>query len=206
MNAEIYVEERGFTCLYPGGDSPKAEYAILAWFLFLLVTCAVTNRHFHPSLVFVHGLGGHPQKTWSCETKASAKHGIPIGKRIANKALRFLRPTTGFVRSKKKEKSADGNLAAEEQPQPNRDAARNDETLPGVSKSSDYQKVFWPRDLLPEDVNDVRVMTFGYYSNPGGSSQDNLYTLSKNLLADLANERISAVGQVRLVCYRGGFY
>ena len=40
-------------------------------------------------------------------------------------------------------------------------------------------------------------MTFGYYSNPGGSSQDNLYTLSKNLLGKLANERVCAVGQLR---------
>ena len=38
-------------------------------------------------------------------------------------------------------------------------------------------------------------MTFGYYSNPGGSSQDNLYTLSKSLLGKVANERISAVSQ-----------
>lgn len=39
-------------------------------------------------------------------------------------------------------------------------------------------------------------MTFGYYSNPGGSSQDNLYTLSKNLLGKLANERACTVGQL----------
>lgn len=40
-------------------------------------------------------------------------------------------------------------------------------------------------------------MTFGYYSNPGGSSQDNIYTLSKNLLGKLANERACAVGKLR---------
>lgn len=40
-------------------------------------------------------------------------------------------------------------------------------------------------------------MTFAYYSNPGGSSRDNLYTLSKNLLGKLANERACAVGQLR---------
>ena len=55
-------------------------------------------------------------------------------------------------------------------------------------------KVFWPRDLLPRDVEDVRVLTFGYYSKPAGSSQDNLYTLSKNLLRKVANERSNAVG------------
>lgn len=55
-------------------------------------------------------------------------------------------------------------------------------------------KVFWPRDLLQRDVEDVRVLTFGYYSNFAGSSQDNLYTLSKNLLRKVANERTNAVG------------
>ncbi|RYP65838.1 hypothetical protein DL770_008915 [Monosporascus sp. CRB-9-2] len=118
-------------------------------------------------LVFVHGLGGHPQKTWStepCEPKTSAERGVPIGKRIANRLLCCV----------------------------NRVAAGNDESLPGVSESSVNQEVFWPRDLLPENVKDVRVMTFGYYSSPGGSSQDNLYTLSKSLLGKLANERTYA--------------
>ncbi|KAK4210686.1 hypothetical protein QBC37DRAFT_447664 [Rhypophila decipiens] len=35
-------------------------------------------------------------------------------------------------------------------------------------------------------------MTYGYYSSPAGPSQDNLYTLSKNLLISVANERIGA--------------
>jgi hypothetical protein len=88
-----------------------------------------------------------------------------------------------------------------EQPQPNQDVAANNESPPGVSESSADQEVFWPRDLLHKDVKDARVMTFGYYSNPGGSSQDNLYTLSKNLLGKLANERTNAVGLIWLVSY-----
>jgi len=173
-NVEIPVADTGITCLHTGGGNPKAEYAILAGFPILLVKCAVANRHFHPSLVFVHGLGGHPQKTWStepCEPKTSAERGIPISKRVANSLLR----------------------------RPNRVATGNDKYLPGVSESSVDKKVFWPRDLLPADVKDVRVMTFGYYSNPGGSSHDNLYTLSKSVLGKLANERTYAVGQIRLV-------
>ncbi|RYP70578.1 hypothetical protein DL771_005397 [Monosporascus sp. 5C6A] len=142
-NHEIRVVDTGITCLHTGGDDPKAD------------------------LVFVHGLGGHPQKTWStepCEPKTSAERRVPIGKRIGNRLLR----------------------------RANRVAAENCESLPAVSDSSINQEVFWPRDLLPETVKDVRVMTFGYYSSPGGSSQDNLYTLSKSLLGKLANERAYA--------------
>lgn len=98
--------------------------------------------------------------------------------------------------SSKKGKTSTDGLAATEQPRSNQDAAGNDKPLSTVSESSIDQGVFWPRDLLPEDVEDVRVMTFGYYSNPGGSSQDNLYTLSKNLLGKLTNERACAVGQL----------
>lgn len=155
----------------------------------------IANRHFCPSLVFVHGLGGHPQKTWStgpCELKASAEREKPIRKRLAN-LLHW--PQLKTRSSKNREKSTDGSLAAAEQPQPNRDAAKNDESPSRISESSVDREVVWPRDLLPRDVQDVRVMTFGYYSNPGGSSQDNLYTLSKSLLGKVANERISAVSQ-----------
>ena len=91
------------------------------------------------------------------------------------------------------EKSTDDSVVTNKQPQMNRDAEGNDNSPSGISESSVDQDVFWPRDLLPKDVKDVRVMTFGYYSNPFGSSQDNLYTLSKSLLGKLANERICAV-------------
>ncbi|PGH11272.1 hypothetical protein AJ79_05007, partial [Helicocarpus griseus UAMH5409] len=148
-NGEIHVVDTGITCIYPGGDNPKAD------------------------LVFVHGLGGHPQKTWSTE---SCKPKASITKRLAKALLPQLK--TGS--SKTREKSTDGSLAVAEQTQPN-----------SVSESSD-QEVFWPRDLLPKDVKDVRVMTFGYYSNPGDSSQDNLYTLSKSLLGKVAKERTCA--------------
>lgn len=86
--------------------------------------------------------------------------------------------------------------------QPEEDDARGDDSTPEVSKSAIDHDVFWPRDLLPKDVEDVRVMTFGYLSNPGVSSQDNLYTLSQSLLGKLANERTSAVGQARLIFWR----
>jgi hypothetical protein len=162
------------------------------------------NEHIIPSVVFVHGLGGHPQSTWSTEpyeSKASAEQRIPTRKRIANKLATFLRSPVGSTWSNRREKTADGSSEAKEQLQANRGAVGDDESITGASESSVANEVFWPRDLLPKDVEDVRVMTFGYYSDPKGSSQDNLYTLSKSLLSRLANERTSAVGQVRPIGY-----
>jgi hypothetical protein len=165
------------------------------------VKFVMANGHVTHSLVFVHGLGGHPQRTWSTEPykpKASAGCGTPIREHVANVA-RKLPSLLGLP--KKREKTTDSSSAAEEQSQTNRDAAGNDESPSGVSGSSLDKKVFWPRDLLPGDVNDVRVMTFGYYSNPGDSPQDSLYTLSNNLLINLENERKSMVGNSSSLLY-----
>ena len=184
--------DTGITCLHPGGESPRAEYAC---------SSQVSHRNAPPligvsavSLVFVHGLGGHPQSTWSTdphEPKASAHRDIPIPKRVLNK---FFRRSHGPARSKGAQ-SPDGGFAAEDQPRPSHDSTGSGDSSARVSSSSLGQKVFWPRDLLPHDVPDVRVLTFGYYSNPGGSSQDNLYTLSKSLLSQVADERVNTVGR-----------
>ena len=138
----------------------------------------VANYLFHHSLVFVHGLGGHPKRTWSTERyepKASAERDNSTSKFKSN--LRRLLPLN------KKEEVTEAVSVAAKTPPPSR----------GSGSSIDAE-VFWPRDLLPNDVKDVRIMTFGYYSNSAGSSQDNLYTLSKSLLGKIANERASAVG------------
>lgn len=52
--------------------------------------------------------------------------------------------------------------------------------------------VFWPYHLLPVDIANVRILTYGYYSSPTGPSQDNLYTLSNNMLIRVANARAGA--------------
>lgn len=59
---------------------------------------------------------------------------------------------------------------------------------PSISRT-----VFWPRDLLAKDFENVRILTFGYESDPTGSSQSNLFSLSKNLLVKVGNERLENV-------------
>jgi hypothetical protein len=58
---------------------------------------------------------------------------------------------------------------------------------------SSIAKLFWPWDLLALDFENARILTFGYESNPAGSSQNNLYTLSKLLLGRLTSERLNSV-------------
>lgn len=64
---------------------------------------------------------------------------------------------------------------------------------PADQPSMPSRTVFWPRDLLAKDFENVRILTFGYESDPTGSSQSNLFSLSKNLLVKVGNERLENV-------------
>ena len=64
---------------------------------------------------------------------------------------------------------------------------------PADQPSMPSRTVFWPRDLLAKDFENVRILTFGYESAPTGSSQSNLFSLSKNLLVKVENERLENV-------------
>jgi hypothetical protein len=75
------------------------------------------------SIVFVHGFGGHPYKTWSLED------------------------------------------------------------------------IFWPRDLLVNDIHNVRIMTFGYDASPAmvfrGKNTETVEIVASNLLMELSESRAS---------------
>ncbi|MCJ1381754.1 hypothetical protein MMC17_004865 [Xylographa soralifera] len=45
--------------------------------------------------------------------------------------------------------------------------------------------IFWPRDLLPQDVPDARVITWGYHTSSAATIDEH----AKNLLLDLENRR-----------------
>ncbi|KAM7210197.1 hypothetical protein V8F06_014418 [Rhypophila decipiens] len=131
-DSDLRVADEGITCLHTGGANPIAD------------------------IVFVHGLGGHPKRTWSAE---------PSGPKVYGR-IRSITRKMGLSRSKSHTTSSE--------------------------PASVPSNIFWPCHLLPDDISEARIMTYGYYSSPAGPSQDNLYTLSKNLLISVANERIGA--------------
>jgi hypothetical protein len=56
--------------------------------------------------------------------------------------------------------------------------------------------VFWPRDLLSKDRNDVRVMTYGYDSHmmkffKGAANQTNISEHGRSFLIALSSKRVS---------------
>lgn len=102
------------------------------------------------SLFFVHGLSGHPIKTWSIEPQKQ------------NKKL-------ALTRLFKRDKGV------------------------GLSDAPNSTSVFWPRDLLPEDVPNVRIISYGYESEVlkmfATANTNNLFQHAQNMLADIQRIR-----------------
>ncbi|KAF3481642.1 uncharacterized protein GIQ15_04401 [Arthroderma uncinatum] len=123
------------------------------------------------SIVFVHGLQGHPRNTWT----ARPSHNELTSKKNSR------RP--GFLRW----------LIAKDSRRQSTNDGRSDDSV-----SSQGDAVFWPLDLLPEDCPDCRVLTFGYDSLvtkffAGPANQNSIHGHSKNLLYALGRSRRGCV-------------
>ena len=110
------------------------------------------------SIIFIHGLQGHPYKTWACRKNFELKR-IHIPGRF---------------------KSISANVEAS-----------------GPSESGG-ESVFWPRDLLPSDCPECRIMTWGYSSHVsrffgGPANQNSVLDHAKDLLYAIDRDRIHSV-------------
>jgi hypothetical protein len=82
------------------------------------------------SIIFVHGLGGHPQRTWETKREEYPKDAEETPK--DKKKRTFIKSI--FAKNP--------NVAA--------------------SKVTKNDLVFWPRDLLPAEIPNARILTYGY--------------------------------------------
>ncbi|KAH8901406.1 hypothetical protein GQ53DRAFT_851026 [Thozetella sp. PMI_491] len=211
--ARSVVADIGITILSRGGSTPSLDKVA---FLFLLFVAAWQTPksiclRLH-SLVFVHGLGGHPQKTFSTDPHSPKASAEPRPSRLSTFGAKLDKAVKGLVPGKsKKQARVDASSAAEAAGgratagEPS-SVAENTGTADSLGPdASPPKKIFWPLDLVGADFQDVRVMTFGYDSSPSHSTQNNLYTLSKNLLSRLAAERESCPNRpLVFVCHSLG--
>jgi ankyrin repeat domain-containing protein 50 len=109
-------------------------------------------------VVFVHGLQGHPRKTWTYSgttiTRDPASESGPLRKTLGL----FPRKPSKWTEKRIK------------------------------------KTVFWPMDLLPNDRNDIRIMTYGYDSHvtkffQGSANQTNISEHGRSFLNSLASNR-----------------
>ena len=157
----------------------------------------------YSSVVFVHGLGGHPQRTWSTTATlapASAEF-VPsklsvLKNKTSDKIKHLVRSKSPRSEQATTERSTGSTAAGPETAAPTGSvvASHAIAEVPAAQPSPPSRNVFWPRDLLAKDFGNLRILTFGYESDPRGSSQSNLYSLSRNLVVKLGNERLRNVG------------
>ena len=120
------------------------------------------------SIVFVHGLQGHPRNTWYKDT---------------------VTPTLASVNQKE---------ALEQDWKQNLNSRRSKYYIGKVTENRSQRGVFWPAELLPQDCPKARIMTFGYDSRVtkffgGAVSQNNVFANAKNLLYALNRLRYDCV-------------
>ncbi|KAL2064225.1 hypothetical protein VTL71DRAFT_4719 [Oculimacula yallundae] len=173
----VTVVDFDFTIISNGGQSPIAD------------------------IVFVHGLGGHPQSTWSAKRQQPKASAEPSPSKVAAVGGKISTKFGKLFKKRKAGGSSSANRAelgatqSDSEVDGNADLTMIPATEADVAEPLSKLSIFWPRDLLAPDFVDARILTFGYSSNPLHSNQSNLYTLSKNLLAKLASERDECLGR-----------
>ena len=114
--------------------------------------------------VFVHGLRGHPYKTWTGSHYRDHQHTVDASSRLQHVRSLFGSSTP----------RAEGRSAHD-------------------STSTQQEEVFWPQDYLAEDVPQARVWTCGYDADVIGglfraSSKDSVSQHGRNLAIRLERE------------------
>ncbi|KAF2275977.1 uncharacterized protein EI97DRAFT_419713 [Westerdykella ornata] len=124
-------------------------------------------------VVFVHGLQGHPRKTWCSDPTPQGKQKDRLSQSDVPQRGK-LRVPSPFRFLRHRRKGSD------------RDEEDND-------KAGQGEGVFWPEDLLKADCPRARIMTFGYNTHITqgfhAANQNNLFAHARDLLYALEGKR-----------------
>lgn len=163
--------------------SQNQDTLLLSKFVELALRLAADSWY---SIVLIHGLQGHPYKTWAREVsyrdmplRASSfpeAPGVHDGSRIYHRVVpEFL------------EMSSDSSKTG-----PNSGQKGYGKSKGGGDVKRN--KVFWPKDLLPIQYPNARVLVYGYDSNvskfmSGPTNENSIHSHGKDLLFSLAASR-----------------
>jgi hypothetical protein len=133
--------------------------------------------------VFIHGLQGHPHKTWTSDPKSAQKNSrqalaLPkVPKRDKTRALSPFRLISKYIGTNSRSIREDAL----------------DNTYEERNQEAGAKNIFWPRDLLKEDFPRARIMTFGYNTSITqgyeAANQGNIFSHARDLLYGLEAKR-----------------
>ncbi|KAK4208732.1 hypothetical protein QBC37DRAFT_391785 [Rhypophila decipiens] len=136
-------------------------------------------------ILLVHGLQGHPYKTWACSRPK--KECIP-GKSGPTHDEDSSRNPKGWQKvlpRRAKEKSHEDSFPGD---------------LPAEAMSAEYEldpnssSIYWPKDLLPHDCKNARIIVYGYDTRvtkylKGSTSKNTVFSHGKDLVFSLSRAR-----------------
>lgn len=139
--------------------------------------------------MLVHGLGGHPEKTWSTTKSpkpASMAESSTNGKETGNKSKQSSARLWSKVEQSSQSSSKNRTFGATSLDSGNIDGLR------------EKISVFWPAEFLPEDFRKTRILSWGYESNVSGFftgpvNKNSYHSHARDLLYDLNQERTESV-------------
>jgi hypothetical protein len=128
------------------------------------------------SIVFIHGLQGHPRDTWTWSpSKIQKSASLRAKEPKREKALKL---TGRFFSTQKNKKLADAYVS---------------DNTEETDDRKNILEVYWPEDLLKVDFPQARIFTFGYDTviTKGFRpvNQGTIFTHSRTLLVCLEQER-----------------
>lgn len=142
-----------------------------------------------PSVVFIHGLFGHPCKTWTW-IKPRGKSARPDENQPSSLLLdrdKISQNDRGRALRK------DNDLSSKKAEIPLHGYEENYRVSDQRSTPFTPDSMFWPRALLPDVVPNARIFTWGYDADVDGflspASQNRIHEHAGNLLVDLSNLR-----------------
>ncbi|CAJ0555330.1 Ff.00g053950.m01.CDS01 [Fusarium sp. VM40] len=136
-------------------------------------------------IIMVHGLKGHPYKTWryTPSSKTADKQPPPTRQSAKSQPSKRLQLRRSIM-SWKKEPSTKGSNDSE----PTLSVVG---TVLGPTAPNEY--IFWPVDLLPEVCENARILTFGYDTKvtkytSGPTNMNSILSHGKDLLFSLGRQ------------------
>ncbi|KAB5536250.1 hypothetical protein GE09DRAFT_344644 [Coniochaeta sp. 2T2.1] len=152
-------------------------------------------------VVLVHGLGGHPVRSWKWigrpdapQTPKSAKSGTGSFKRLLRRDATLRRSNSEplLVLGTKQDSSGRSRNVLRKNSLKSMSKLRLDTSVGDLLKSKDAE-VYWPLDLLPRSCPNARISVWGYYTLVSDGHplrlQNNVFAHARELLLDLVGAR-----------------